>query len=66
MGGLAALLLLAGAGPARAQVFLAARPNPEFTIGPLFMRASVSPELQAATLDILWSLVNSAEFLHRS
>ena len=57
MGGLAALLLLAGAGPARAQVFLAARPNPEFTIGPLFMRASVSPELQAATLDILWSLV---------
>jgi hypothetical protein len=54
-------LLLAGAialgpAPAGAQIFLATRPNPEFEIGPLFIRASVGPELGPVTIDILWSL----------
>jgi hypothetical protein len=57
--GLAAALLtvLAAAVPARAQVFLAARPNPDFTIGPLFVRASVAPAPAAARIEVLWSLV---------
>lgn len=38
------------------QVFLASRPNPEFTIGPLFVRATVIPETETVTLDVLWSL----------
>jgi hypothetical protein len=38
------------------QVFLASRPNPEFTIGPLFVRATVTPETETVTLDVLWSL----------
>jgi hypothetical protein len=38
------------------QVFLASRPNPEFTIGPLFVRATVTPETEVVTLDVLWSL----------
>ena len=53
---IAALLLVAPVA-AEGQVFLASRPNPEFTIGPLFVRASVTPELSAVTLDVLWSLV---------
>jgi len=52
-------LLLAAAPPAIAegQVFLASRPNPEFTIGPLFVRATVTHELRSVTVDVLWSLV---------
>ena len=52
-------LLLATATPevAEAQVFLASRPNPEFMIGPLFIRATVTPETEVVTLDVLWSLV---------
>ncbi|HWN92948.1 MAG TPA: hypothetical protein VNQ15_16125, partial [Verrucomicrobiae bacterium] len=53
---IAALLLVAPVA-AEGQVFLASRPNPEFTIGPLFVRATVTPELSAVTLDVLWSLV---------
>lgn len=53
-----AALLLAGAPDgAHAQLFLAARPHPEFTIGPLFVRASVAPKLGPVTVDIFWSLV---------
>jgi hypothetical protein len=56
--GLLVALLLAGA-PARshAQLFLASRPHPEFMIGPLFVRASVTPALGPVTVDVLWSLV---------
>jgi hypothetical protein len=52
-------LFLVAAAPhcARAQVFLASRPNPEFTIGPLFVRATVAPDTEVVTLDVLWSLV---------
>src|SRR5262245_65544642 len=53
---IAGLLLLAAPGAVEGQVFLAARPNPVFTVGPLFVRANVTPEL-AVTLDVLWSLV---------
>ena len=41
---LGALLLLAPA-VAHAQLFVASKPNPSFMIGPLFVRASVSPDL---------------------
>ncbi len=52
-------LLLAAAAPevAEGQVFLASRSNPEFTIGPLFVRATVTPDSEVVTLDVLWSLV---------
>src|SRR5262245_64231784 len=39
-----------------AQVFLASRPNPEFMVGPLFVRATVTPDTEVVTLDVLWSL----------
>ena len=38
-------------------MFLASRSNPAFTIGPLFVRATVTPELRTVTVDVLWSLV---------
>jgi hypothetical protein len=38
-------------------VFLAAQPNPKFSIGPLFVRATVTPELGPVQVDVLWSLV---------
>ena len=41
---------------AGAQVFLGSRANPEFEVGPLFIRASVSPALGPVTVDVLWSL----------
>src|SRR2546427_5849874 len=50
------MLLVAAPGAAGAQVFLASRPNPEFMVGPLFVRLAVTPEL-GVTLDVLWSLV---------
>jgi len=55
---LLATLLLGGlpAGSA-AQVFLASRPNSGLTVGPLFVRASVTPEEGPLTVDVLWSLV---------
>jgi len=54
---LAVLLLAAAPAVAEGQIFLASRAGPEFTIGPLFVRATVTPELQAVTVDVLWSLV---------
>jgi hypothetical protein len=40
-----------------AQVFMASRANPPFTIGPLYVRASVSPVMTDLPVDIFWSLV---------
>jgi len=53
------LLLLAGAlpAPAHAQVFLGSRARPEFTIGPLFVSATVKPSLGPATVSVSWGLV---------
>src|SRR5438132_9777376 len=53
----AVLVLAAAPTVAEGQIFLASRPSPEFTIGPLFVRANVTPELHAVTVDVLWSLV---------
>jgi hypothetical protein len=43
-------------GTATAQIFLATRPNPEFQVGPLFVRANVDPSLGPVTVDVLWTL----------
>jgi hypothetical protein len=53
---LAVLLCLASALPAAAQIFLASRPHPAFRIGPLFIRASVTPELGPVPVDVQWSI----------
>jgi hypothetical protein len=51
--------ILLGGLPAEspAQVFMASRPNPPFTIGPLYVRASVAPAMTDLPVDIFWSLV---------
>ncbi len=53
---LLAVAVASGPATAGAQVFLATRPNPEFEVGPLFIRASVEPALGPVTVDVLWSL----------
>jgi hypothetical protein len=53
---LAALLWLAAPGATHAQLFLAEKPNPPFAIGPLFVRASVTPALGPVVVDVLFSL----------
>ncbi len=53
---LIALLVIAAPAAARAQVFVAAKPHPQFEIGPLFVRASVSPKLGTVDVDIFWSI----------
>src|SRR2546427_4978775 len=55
--GLAALLLLAAPGVARAQTFFAEHPGPAFTIGPLFVRATVTPKLGPPKVDVSFSIV---------
>ena len=55
--GLSLLALAGWAAAVEAQVFVASRPHPEFTIGPLFVRASVRPELGPVTIDIFFGLV---------
>jgi hypothetical protein len=53
----AGLALLIGApAAAQAQVFLASRPHPAFSIGPLFVVANVRPDLSPVTVTISWSL----------
>jgi hypothetical protein len=54
---LAAVLLGGLPAGSAAQVFLASRPHPEFTVGPLYIRASVTPELADLVVDVFWSLV---------
>jgi hypothetical protein len=51
----AALGLLARA--ADAQIFIAARPDPGFAIGPLTIRATVTESSGPVTIDVLWSIV---------
>jgi hypothetical protein len=53
---LAALLLSAAPSAAHAQIFLASRPDPPFAIGPLFVRASVTPAMGPVVVDIQFSL----------
>jgi len=51
------LLLVAAPATAHAQVFLGSKPNPPFEIGPLFVRASVTPNLGAIDVNVIWSIV---------
>jgi hypothetical protein len=41
---------------AQAQVFIASRPHPGFEIGPLFVRATVTPALTPVQIDVTWSI----------
>lgn len=52
----AALLLGLLPATGQAQVFLASRPHPEFAIGPLFVVATVRPDLGPVTIAISFSL----------
>jgi hypothetical protein len=54
---LLACLLCGAPSAADAQVFLASRPDPAFTIGPLVLRAGLGSKLGPVTVEILWSLV---------
>jgi hypothetical protein len=59
VGRLLALTAATGLGlasPASGQVFLASRPHPPFSIGPLFILASVTPELAPVTVRVSWGL----------
>jgi len=53
---IAGLLLAGSPAPAGAQLFFATRPNPEFRVGPLFVRAAVTPELGDVGVDVLFSV----------
>jgi hypothetical protein len=52
---LLAALVLAPA-HAHAQIFIASRPDPPFTIGPLTIRATVTPSLTPVDLEVRWAL----------
>jgi hypothetical protein len=54
---LAALALAAAPAVAYGQVFIASQPKPEFTIGPLFVRANVGPRHGPVEVSVLFSLV---------
>jgi hypothetical protein len=49
-------LLVSGPRAACAQVFLASQPNPEFSVGPLFIFATVTPALSPVTVRVSWGL----------
>jgi hypothetical protein len=51
-----ALVLAAVPATARAQVFLASRPYPDFEVGPLIVRASVAPDLGPVRVDLTYSI----------
>ena len=53
----AALLTVAMPAAANAQVFVGAASRPQFEIGPLFVRANVTPALGPITVDITFSVV---------
>ena len=54
---LAALALAAAPAAAYGQVFIATQPKPEFTVGPLFVRANVEPRRGPVEVSVLFSLV---------
>lgn len=53
---LALAVFAAAPGAAQAQLFFGSRPNPGFTIGPLLIRASVTPALGPVEVHVLWSV----------
>ena len=52
----ATVLALATPASSHAQVFLAARPHPDFRVGPLFVVANIRPDLGPVTITLAWSL----------
>ena len=54
---LAALALLLAPASAEGQLFLAARPEPPFTVGPLMVRATVREEAGPVPVVVTWSLL---------
>jgi hypothetical protein len=54
---LAALMIAAAPGAASGQIFIAAQPKPEFTVGPLSIRASIEPKHRPVEVSVLFSLV---------
>jgi hypothetical protein len=53
---LAGWLCVALPASASAQLFLASTPYPDFSVGPLFVNASVRPDLGVVTVNVSWSL----------
>jgi hypothetical protein len=54
---LAVALVVAAPAAAAAQVFLASEPHPDFSIGPLSIRGTVTPALGPMTVNIAFSIV---------
>ena len=54
---LAVALVVTAPAAAAAQVFMASEPHPDFTIGPLSIRGTVTPALGPMPVDIVFSLV---------
>src|SRR4029453_7803465 len=54
------LLLSSAPHDAIAQVFIASQPKPDFTIGPLFVRANVGPKAGPIDVTVLFSVVPAA------
>jgi hypothetical protein len=52
----AALLLTLTPVHARAQIFIASRPDPPFEVGPLTIRATVTPSLTPVDVEVRWAL----------
>jgi hypothetical protein len=52
----AALLFMLGPAPATAQIFIASVNDPTFAIGPLTIRATVTPSLAPVELEVRWAL----------
>ena len=53
---LAALIVASAPGGAHAQLFLGSRANPGLSVGPLFVKATVTPALDVVIIDVMWSL----------
>jgi hypothetical protein len=53
---LAWLLVVAGSAPAHAQVFFASNPKPPFKVGPVYVRALISPALGDVTVNVFFGL----------
>ena len=53
--------ILIGPPSSSAQVFLASKPEPEFSVGSLFIAASITRSLGPTPIDVQWSLVLPAK-----
>src|SRR5207245_9808520 len=54
--GLAWLLMVGGAATAHAQVFVASNTKPPFKVGPVYVRALISPTLGDVTVNVFFGL----------